>query len=137
MIHRFFFNLLLQIPFSINFFDSDDDILADSDSDEELQEDILMDSKGESTGNQKKKTHRKEVKYIHEDADNIVDLADIKAMSSIASESSYLIKDKIMKFTNLLILYFSQSIQIRETFWTTVRRKEESQRSQSWIQNRY
>lgn len=50
-----------------------------------------MDSKGESTGNQKRKTHRKEEKYIHEDADTIVDLADIKAMSSIASEYSYLI----------------------------------------------
>lgn len=65
-----------------------------------------MDSKGESTGNQKRKTHRKEEKYIHEDADTIVDLADIKAMSSIASEYSYLIKDKIMKLTNLI--FFSK-----------------------------
>lgn len=64
---------------------SDDDILADSDSDEELQEDILMDSNAETTERSNRKVHRKEVKYIHEDANTIIDLADIKAMSSISS----------------------------------------------------
>lgn len=70
---------------------SDDDILADSDSedggdddDDGLQEDILMDTSGPSTDRPKKKAHRKDEKYIHEDADTIVDLADIKAMSKIS-----------------------------------------------------
>lgn len=64
----------------------DEDILADSDSDEDLQEDILMDSHGDTANHPKKKNKHKEEKYIHEDADTIVDLADIKAMSSIASK---------------------------------------------------
>lgn len=68
---------------------SDEDILADSDSDDsdddKLQEDILMDSSGQpSAERSKKKAHRKDEKYIHEDADTIIDLADIKAMSKIS-----------------------------------------------------
>ncbi|XP_031623691.1 RRP12-like protein [Contarinia nasturtii] len=63
-----------------------DDILADSDSDEELQEDILMDTDGDQQSERpKKKMHKKEEKYIFENSETIVDLADIKAMSSIAS----------------------------------------------------
>lgn len=60
--------------------------MADSDSDaDELQENILMDSIGQAKPN-KKKTNHKEEKYIYEGEDSIVDLADIKAMSSIGSE---------------------------------------------------
>lgn len=67
--------------------------MADSDSDGEdanedddgLQEDILMDTSAQSASERpKKKAHRKDEKYIHEDADTIVDLADIKAMSKIS-----------------------------------------------------
>lgn len=53
------------------------------DSDSELEEDILMDSGDQKDARTKKKTHLKEDKYIHENADSIVDLADIKAISSI------------------------------------------------------
>lgn len=63
---------------------SDEDILADSDSDGELQEDILMDRDDATAARPKKTARGKQDKYIHEDADTIVDLADIKAMSSIA-----------------------------------------------------
>lgn len=71
---------------------SDEDILADSDSDDDdmeqeddgLQEDILMDASASSAVRPKKKARRKDEKYIHEDADTIVDLADIKAMSKIS-----------------------------------------------------
>lgn len=71
---------------------SDEDILADSDSDGDdmeedddgLQEDILMDANAQSAERPKKKARRKDEKYIHEDADTIVDLADIKAMSKIS-----------------------------------------------------
>lgn len=45
-----------------------------------------MDANDQSNERPKKKARRKDEKYIHEDADNIVDLADIKAMSSIACE---------------------------------------------------
>lgn len=67
---------------------SDEDILADSSDEDDLQEDILMDTSDQPNERPKKKARRKEEKYIHEDADNIVDLADIKAMSSIACEFS-------------------------------------------------
>lgn len=66
-------------------FHSDEDILAD-DSDDELQEDILMGDQNGAGERPKKKARAVEEKYIHEDADTIVDLADIKAMSSIASK---------------------------------------------------
>lgn len=62
--------------------DSDDDV--DQEDDDELQEDILMDSSGKAAERPKKKAHRKDEKYIHEDADTIVDLADIKAMGKIS-----------------------------------------------------
>lgn len=79
---------------------SDEDILADSDSDGEeadedddgLQEDILMDTSTQSAERPKKKVHRKDEKYIHEDADTIVDLADIKAMSKISCKLKALFK---------------------------------------------
>lgn len=61
---------------------SDEDILADSDDDDEIQ-DILMDSNDQNE-RPKKKSHKKDEKYIHEDADTIVDLADVRAISSIA-----------------------------------------------------
>lgn len=65
---------------------SDEDILADSDDDDddddEIQ-DILMDSNAQ-TERSKKKAHKKDEKYIYENADTIVDLADVKAISSIA-----------------------------------------------------
>lgn len=67
-----------------------DDILADSDSDEELQEDILMDSNDTQVERPKKKILGKHEKYIYEDSENIIDLVDIKAMSSIGCKySSY------------------------------------------------
>lgn len=56
------------------------------DSDDELQEDILMGNENGANERPKKKARAVEEKYIYEDADTIVDLADIKAMSSIASE---------------------------------------------------
>lgn len=43
-----------------------------------------MDSSGKQAERPKKKAHRKDEKYIHEDADTIVDLADIRAMSKIS-----------------------------------------------------
>lgn len=46
-----------------------------------------MSSDTQPSQRQKKRAHLNEEKYIHEDADNIVDLADIKAMRSIASKS--------------------------------------------------
>lgn len=67
---------------------SDENILADSDDDEGgLQEDILMDNE-QPVKRPKKKARRKEEKYIHEVADNIVDLADIKMMGNIACKLS-------------------------------------------------
>lgn len=65
---------------------SDEDILADSDSDDELQEDILMDTEDKPQQRVIKKARSREQKFIHEDANTIVDLADTKAMSSIACE---------------------------------------------------
>lgn len=65
--------------------------MPDSDTDEELQEDILINSSEQQAQRPKKKAHSKEEKYIHEDADNIVDLADIKAMRSIGSKCSQFI----------------------------------------------
>lgn len=64
--------------------------MADSDSDNELQEDILMDRDDAKAERPKKKARSKQEKYIYEDADTIVDLADIKAMSSIASKKHFL-----------------------------------------------
>lgn len=67
--------------------DSDGD---DNDDDGGLQEDILMDKSGQPAAERpKKKAHRKDEKYIHEDADTIVDLADIKAMSSIGCKLNH------------------------------------------------
>lgn len=64
-----------------------DDILADSDS--ELENDIMMDTDENPERREKKKANRsKAQKYIHEDADTIVDLADINAMSKITCKSS-------------------------------------------------
>lgn len=54
------------------------------DSDDDLQEDILMDNDGEDKRPKKKASRSADEKYIYEDADTIVDLADIKAMSNIA-----------------------------------------------------
>lgn len=62
--------------------------MADSDSDEELQEDILMDNDAAIAERPKKKARGKQEKYIVEDADTIVDLADMKAMSSIACKNA-------------------------------------------------
>lgn len=59
--------------------------MAYSDSDEELQEDILMGSDDQRTERSKNKG-KKEEKYIYENSENIVDLADIRAMRSIASK---------------------------------------------------
>lgn len=65
--------------------DSDSDDGDGGDDDTELQEDILMDTGGQPTAERpKKKARRKDEKFIHEDADTIVDLADIKAMSKIS-----------------------------------------------------
>lgn len=62
-----------------------DDILADSDS--ELENDIMMDDETEQRPKVKAK-RSKEQKYIREDADTIVDLADINAMSKISCKSA-------------------------------------------------
>lgn len=59
--------------------------MAYSDSDGELQEDILMGSDDQRI-KRSEKNGKKEEKYIYENSENIVDLADIKAMSSIASK---------------------------------------------------
>lgn len=72
-LHAFFFSCRI------------DDILADSDS--ELENDIMMD--GEADQRPKVKAKRsKEQRYIREDAETIVDLADINAMSKISCEST-------------------------------------------------
>lgn len=77
--------------------------MADSDSDGDLQEDILMDTSGQPAELPKKKAHRKDEKYIHEDADTIVDLADIKAMGKISCK----FKDNVFC---PVIYHFYQSI---------------------------
>lgn len=96
--------------------DSDGD---DNDDDDGLQEDILMDKSGQPAAERpKKKAHRKDEKYIHEDADTIVDLADIKAMSKIScklsSDQTHFLP---CKFTFLSIHFFpnfhSNSIKTR------------------------
>lgn len=61
-----------------------DDILADSDS--ELENDIMMDDEAEQRPKVKAK-RPKEQRYIREDADTIVDLADINAMSKITCKT--------------------------------------------------
>lgn len=71
--------------FFIFFIHRIDDILADSDS--ELENDIMMDDDAEQRPKVKVK-RSKEQKYIHEDADTIVDLADINAMSNISCKSA-------------------------------------------------
>lgn len=58
-----------------------DDILADSDS--ELENDLTMDTDEAASGKKHSKKRNEEQKYIHEDADEIVDLADINALSKI------------------------------------------------------
>lgn len=59
-----------------------DDILADSDS--ELENDIMMDAEEQPEARGRKNKNKKEErKYIQEDADDIVDLADINAFSKI------------------------------------------------------
>lgn len=50
----------------------------------------------------KKKARAVEEKYIYEDADTIVDLADIKAMSSIASEFARINKISARENVHLL-----------------------------------
>lgn len=92
LIRKFFFSYFLKffnahdrIDFLSN--NSDEDILADSDSDNELQEDILMNRDDAPAERPKKKARGKQEKYIYENSDTIVDLADIKAMSSIASKN--------------------------------------------------
>lgn len=61
-----------------------DDILADSDS--ELEDDITMDADERSGDGKRNKKRKDDQKYIQEDADEIVDLADINAMSKITCE---------------------------------------------------
>lgn len=70
--------------------------MADSDSDEELHEDILMDTEDKPADRPKKKARSKEQKYIYEDADTIVDLADTKSMRNIACK--YLFSYEKLKF---------------------------------------
>lgn len=82
--------------------------MADSDSDNELQEDILMDRDDAKADRPKKKARSKQEKYIYEDADTIVDLADIKAMSSIASKK-HLSFQKIFSFLFINSMEFSIS----------------------------
>lgn len=75
---------LFSIFFSI-YLNSIDDVLADSDSD--LENDIMLDA--EEKGEQRtRKTGAKDQKYIHEDAESIVDLMDINAMSKISCKYS-------------------------------------------------
>lgn len=90
---------------------SDQDILADSDSDNELQEDILMDRDDAQTERPKKKARRKQEKYIYEDADTIVDLADIKAMSSIASKKNF--------FQEIFSILFINSVEFSSFSYKT------------------
>lgn len=94
---------------------SDEDILADSDSDDGgeddggLQEDILMDTNGQTAAAErpKKKARRKDEKFIHEDADTIVDLADIKAMSKISCKFGLQIKPCRLVAALFLFVHFS------------------------------
>lgn len=64
-----------------------------------------MGADDQSTERPKKKARSKEEKYIYEDADTIVDLADIKAMSNIAS--------KYFKNRNLLISHRNINPKVR------------------------
>lgn len=90
---------------------SDEDILADSDDDDddddEIQ-DILMDSNAQ-TERSKKKAHKKDEKYIYENADTIVDLADVKAISSIACKYLHRIFDFCIR--SKFFLMYSTSLQ--------------------------
>lgn len=86
--------------------DSDSDGDEADEDDDGLQEDILMDKSTQAAERPKKKAHRKDEKYIHEDADTIVDLADIKAMSKISCK----LKNTYLTFHNFHKLHFSHFI---------------------------
>lgn len=92
--------------------------MADSsDEDDDLQENILMDTNDESNERPKKKAKRKETKYIHEDVDHIVDLADIKAMSSIACEFLNILQTK------------NQNLEFEIFFFFTLQRQSQQNKS--------
>lgn len=110
-----------------------DDILADSDS--ELENDIMMD--GEADQRPKVKAKRsKEQRYIREDADTIVDLADINAMSKITCKltmriSQFSIVIEKSNFHFCLVC----SVEADQRRWREVRREEKAERCESRLQN--
>lgn len=87
---------LIFSRFLFSYFDRIDDILADSDS--ELENDIIMDDEQKPDQRPKKKARSKDERYIHEDIDDIVDLADVNAMSKITC-----------KLKNIIVLFLKQN----------------------------
>lgn len=71
------------------FSSSIDDILADSDS--ELENDIMMDDESKPEQRPKKKARSRDERYIHEDLDDIVDLADVNAIGKITCKFTRII----------------------------------------------
>lgn len=60
-----------------------------ADSDSELENDILMGDEDKPEQRSKKKTRSRGERYIHENVDDIVDLADINAMSKITCKHNF------------------------------------------------
>lgn len=83
-----------------------DDILADSDS--ELENDILMDDETKPEQKTKKKNRARDDRYIREDVDHIVDLADINAMSKITCAWLFIFSLSMTQFTQCI--FISRSI---------------------------
>lgn len=96
------------------FFHRIDDILADSDS--ELENDILMDDEADQRPKVKAK-RAKEQKYIREDADTIVDLADINAMSKISCKSAtHILQIQSLRLkTKTISVRFAASKPVKES----------------------
>lgn len=80
-----------------------DDILADSDSD--LENDIMMDADEQIEKRPKKKARSRDQKFIHEDADEIVDLADVNAMSRITCKSKQKLEFRLNDFSNIFLIF--------------------------------
>lgn len=79
-----------------------------------------MDVNDQPAERPKKKARRKDEKYIHEDADTIVDLADIKAMSSIGCKLlRYFVPfetvNRLNQFKSIYILLLFISIKANES----------------------
>lgn len=94
-----------------------------ADSDSELENDIMMDDDGEKRPKVVKAKRLMERKYIHENADTIVDLADISAMSKITCMSPH--TDQFNSMNSQLSMYYYNyfyftcacSVQTNEREW--------------------